>query len=58
MKKVAGFSTQYNIAQALLGTRKDIEGLYRNRSSKKLLRGWRESIVGKPLLEYLREEEK
>jgi len=55
MKKVAGFSKQHDIAQALLGTRKDIESLYRNRSSKKLLKGWREDIVGKPLIELIRE---
>ncbi len=56
MKKVAGFAQQHDIAQALLGTRKDIESLYRNRSSKKLLRGWREEIVGKPLIELIRKE--
>jgi len=54
MKKVASFANQYDIAQALLGTRKDIESLYRNRSSKKLLKGWREGIVGKPLIELIR----
>lgn len=56
MKQVAGFSKQHELAQALLGTRKDIEGLYRNRSSKKLLQGWREDVVGKPLIEYLHKE--
>lgn len=56
MKKVATFSQEHEIAQALLGTRKDIESLYRNRSSKKLLRGWREALVGQPLIEYLRQE--
>jgi len=55
MKKVAGYSQEYDIAQALLGTRKDIESLYRNRSSKKLLKGWREEIVGKPLIELIRD---
>jgi len=57
MKKVASFSQEYQIAQALLGTRKDIESLYRNRSSKKLLRGWREELVGRPLIEYMRQED-
>ena len=54
MKSVASFAKQHDIAQALLGTRKDIESLYRNRSSKKLLKGWREGIVGKPLIELIR----
>jgi len=56
MKKVAGYAEQYKVAQALIGTRKDIESLYRKRSSKKLLNGWRQEIVGKPLLDYLRAE--
>ena len=56
MKKMADFSQQYEIAQALLGTRKDIESLYRNRSSKRLLRGWREDLIGKPLLELIRQQ--
>lgn len=56
MKKVAAYAKEYDVAQALIGTRKDVESLYRNRSSKKLLRGWREDLVGRPLLEYLRSE--
>jgi len=37
----------------LLGTRKDIEHLYRHRQSKKLINGWRQSVIGEPLLELL-----
>lgn len=55
MKDLASFSQQHNVAQALLGTRKDVEGLYRHRQSKKLLNGWRKATVGEPLLEVLRE---
>lgn len=53
MKELSALSKQHDIAQALLGTRKDIESLFRNRQSKKLLRGWRENIVGKPLLDFI-----
>lgn len=55
MKQLAGISKELEIAQALLGTRKNVESLYRHRSSKKLLKGWRQDVVGEPLLEYLRE---
>lgn len=55
MKQVAGISEALGIAQALLGTRKDVESLYRHRTSKKLLAGWRKDQVGDPLIEYLRE---
>lgn len=56
MKLVAGYAAEHKIAQGLLGTRKNVEHLYRNRSSKRLLNGWREEVVGKPLLDYLRQE--
>lgn len=56
MKQVASYSEEHTLAQALLGTRKDVEHLYRHRTSKKLLKGWREAIVGTPLLEYLHAE--
>ena len=56
MKEVAEISKQHKVAQALLGTRKDIESLYRNRSSKKLLKGWRENIVGNVLIDLIRQE--
>ncbi len=50
MKELSSLSESLSIAQALLGTRKDIESLYRHRQSKKLLRGWRETVVGEHLL--------
>lgn len=56
MKQLAALSEQRRIAQALLGTRKDIESLYRHRQSKKLLKGWRKDQVGEPLLAFLREQ--
>lgn len=56
MKQVSAYAEDHKLAQALLGTRRDIESLYRNRTSSKLLGGWREALVGKPLLEYLRAE--
>ena len=56
MKQLASYAEQHHIAQGLLATRKDIESLYRHRRSKKLLEGWRESVVGQPLLEYIQSE--
>ena len=56
MKRVKKLAKDHEIAQALLATRKDIESLYRHRSSEKLLNGWRKATVGEPLLEYLREQ--
>ena len=53
MKQLSSISKQENVAQALLATRKDIESLFRNRRSTKLLNGWREEVVGKPLLDFL-----
>lgn len=57
MKEVSGLAESLRVAQALLATRKDVESLYRNRQSKKLLRGWRNDIVGQPLIDFLRQEE-
>jgi ribonuclease D len=54
MKEVANKSKTLSVAQALLGTRKDIEYLFRHRQSKKLLRGWRQAVIGEHLIEYLR----
>ncbi len=54
MKQLAQMSEKLKIAQALLGTRKDIEKLFRHRQSKKLLKGWRKHVVGEPLLNFLR----
>ena len=57
MQTLSSLSASANVAQALLGTRKDIESLFRNRQSKKLLRGWRKELVGEPLLEAIRKLE-
>lgn len=54
MRELSALSSEHGVAQALLGTRKDVESLYRNRQSKKLLRGWRESVVGQPLLDFIK----
>ena len=56
MKNLGELAETYKVAQALLGTRKDIESLYRHRQSKRLLRGWRKDLVGTPLLEQIRGE--
>lgn len=53
MKELSLISETLGIAQALLGTRKNIESLYRHRQSKKLLGGWREERVGRPLLDFI-----
>ena len=50
MSELKRISEALGIAQALLGTRKDAEGLYRHRQSKRLLNGWREEQVGNCLL--------
>ena len=57
MKRLKAISEELEVAQALLGTRKDIESLYRHRQSKKLLKGWREKAVGEVLLAHLRDLE-
>jgi len=57
MRELKEISEQLGIAQALLGTRKDIEGLYRHRQSKRVLKGWRKDKVGEVLLNYLRENQ-
>ena len=53
MKELAKLAQQHDVAQGLLATRKDIESLYRHRQSEKLLNGWRENLVGQPLLKHL-----
>ncbi len=53
MKQTSKIAEREGIAQALLGTRKDIEMLYRDRQSKRLLKGWRRDLIGLPLLETL-----
>ncbi len=57
MRDLSKLSESHGIAQALLATRKDIEALYRNRQSKKLLKGWREALVGKPMLTFIHQFE-
>lgn len=57
MKQLSSVSETLGIAQALLGTRKDVESLYRHRQSKKMLKGWRKEIVGDVLLAYLKKQE-
>ena len=54
MKQLGKLAEASNLAQGLLATRKDIEGLYRYRESSKLLKGWRKEVVGEPLLEFLK----
>ncbi len=53
MQRTADIAIEQGIAQALLGTRKDIETLYRFRESEKLLNGWRRDVIGLPLLAEL-----
>jgi len=53
MKRLKELAEQHSVAQALLGTRRDIESLYRHGRSGKLLNGWREELVGKPLQVFL-----
>ena len=57
MKELARISEELGVAQALLGTRKDIESLYRHRQSKKMLNGWREKHVGQKLLDFIKNQE-
>jgi len=54
MKELSRISADLGVAQALLGTRKDVESLFRHRQSKRLLNGWRKAHVGEVLLDYLR----
>ena len=56
MKELSRISQEIGIAQGLLGTRKDIESLFRHRQSKRLLSGWRKENVGDVLLKYLQDQ--
>ena len=56
MSKLKGLAQEHSIAQGLLGTRRDLESLFRYRESKKLLNGWRKNLVGKPLLEIAKSQ--
>ncbi|MBX2847625.1 MAG: ribonuclease D [Acidiferrobacterales bacterium] len=53
MKELKSYSEQNKISQGLLGTRRDIEGLFRHGESRKLQKGWRNELVGKPLATFL-----
>jgi ribonuclease D len=55
MKDLRAISKSLGVAQGLLGTRKNIEHLFRHRSSKRLLNGWRKEHVGEALLARLDE---
>jgi ribonuclease D len=55
MKELRSISEILGVAQGLLGTRKDIESLFRHRQSKRLLSGWRKEHVGEALLAKLEE---
>ncbi|MBL4673122.1 MAG: hypothetical protein JKX81_12765 [Arenicella sp.] len=57
MKELRNISNALGVAQGLLGTRKNIEHLFRHRSSKRLLHGWRKEHVGEALLTCLDELE-
>ena len=57
MKDLTRISEELGVAQALLGTRKDVESLYRHRQSKKLMNGWREEHVGQKLLDFVKVQE-
>ena len=53
MQQLKTQSEVHNISQGVLATRRDVESLYRHKSSKKLLEGWRKHVVGQSLLKYL-----
>lgn len=51
MAQVKEAASARSIAQGLMGTRKDIEKLFRTRTSSKLLNSWRRDVVGQALLQ-------
>jgi ribonuclease D len=53
MKELHRISETLGVAQALLGTRKELESLFRYRESERLLNGWRKQNVGDVLLAHL-----
>lgn len=55
MKELRTISETLGVAQGLLGTRKDVESLFRHRQSERLLSGWRKEQVGEVLLAKLKE---
>jgi ribonuclease D len=58
MKELAKLAQEHEVAQGLLATRRDMESLYRHGQSEKLLNGWREGLVGQPLLRYIESKAK
>lgn len=50
MKTLREIADSQGVAQGLLGTRRDLELLFRHQQSDKLLSGWRAPLVGEPLL--------
>lgn len=57
MKELSNISKSLGVAQGLLGTRKNIEHLFRHRSSERLLQGWRREHIGEALLARIDELE-
>lgn len=55
MKQLGAIAEGLGVAQALLGTRKEVESLFRHRQSKRLLSGWRKEHVGEVLLQHLQD---
>ena len=56
MKELSRISQDLGIAQGLLGSRKDMESLFRHRESERLLFGWRKGEVGDVLLSHLQQQ--
>lgn len=53
MQQLKQYSEEHEISQGLLGTRRDVESLYRHGESEKLLAGWRHDLIGKQLVTFL-----
>jgi len=53
MQQLKKQSEEHEISQGVLGTRRDIEGLFRHGTSDKLLHGWRNKVVGQSLVSFL-----
>jgi ribonuclease D len=58
MKELAKLAQEHEVAQGLLATRRDVESLFRQGQSEKLLNGWREDLVGLPLLRFIESKAK
>lgn len=53
MQQLKKHSEEHEISQGVLGTRRDVEGLYRYGTSEKLLQGWRNKVVGQSLVSFI-----